>query len=198
MKNKFPLPVIDEILDELSGAQWFTSLAMTAGYHQILMEEADQYKTVFQTHHGHFEYTVMPYRVTGGPATFQQTMNYILAPLLRKGIVDFIDDILIYTATWGQHLQLLEAIFQLLKEHQIKIKLSKCSFAQRQLTYLGHIISAEGVATDPKKIATVQNWPTPLNVKDVRGFLGLAGYYRKFVKHFGIIAKPLTELLKKG
>jgi hypothetical protein len=99
IKNKYPLPVIDEILDELCGAQWFSSLDMTAGYHQILMEEADQYKTAFQTHHGNFEYTVMPYGVTCGPTTFQQTMNYILAPLLRKGVVAFIDDILVCTKT---------------------------------------------------------------------------------------------------
>jgi hypothetical protein len=198
VKNKFPLPVIDELLDELTGATWFTSLDMTAGYHQILMEEQDQYKTAFQTHHGHYEYTVMPYGVTGGPATFQQLMNHILAPLLRKGVVVFIDDILVYSATWAEHLQLLHEVFQLLLQHGIKIKLSKCSFAQKALKYLGHIISAARVATDPKKITDVQNWPPPETPKDVRGFLGLAGYYRKFVRHFGTIAKPLTELLKKG
>lgn len=104
---------------------------MTAGYHQILMEEADQYKTAFQTHHGHYEYTIMPYGVTGGLATFQQTMNYILAPLLRKGVVVFIDDILLYTTTWEQYLKILKSVFQLIQEHQIKIKLSKCSFAQQ-------------------------------------------------------------------
>jgi transposase InsO family protein len=140
----------------------------------------------------------MPYGVTGGPATFQQTMNYILAPLLRKGVVVFIDDILIYSSTWDQHLHLLHSVFQLLSKHHIKIKLSKCSFAQSELKYLGHIISARGVATDPKKVADVQNWPIPTTVKEVRSFLGLAGYYRKFVQHFGTIARPLTELLKKG
>jgi hypothetical protein len=125
-------------------------------------------------------------------------MNHILAPLLRKGVVVFIDDILVYSATWAEHLQLLEAVFHLLQQHNIKIKLSKCSFAQKQLKYLGHIISAAGVATDPKKITDVKNWPIPETPKDVRGFLGLAGYYRNFVRHFGAIAKPLTELLKKG
>lgn len=198
VKNKFPLPVIDELLDELTGATWFTSLDMTAGYHQILMEEVDQYKTAFQTHHGHYEYAVMPYGVTGGPATFQQIMNHILAPLLRKGVVVFIDDILVYSATWVEHLKLLQAVFQLLLQHNIKIKLSKCYFAQKQLKYLGHVISAAGVATYPKKITDVQNWPVPTTPKDVRGFLGLARYYRKFVRHFGTIAKPLTELLKKN
>jgi len=198
IQNKYPLPVIDEILDELTGAQWFTSLDMTAGYHQILMNEDDQFKTAFQTHNGHFEYTVMPYGVTGGPATFQQTMNYILAPLLRKGVVVFIDDILIYSNTWSDHLAILQQVFDLFTEHQIKIKLSKCSFAQQELKYLGHVISSQGVATDPKKIQDIQHWPVPTNVKEVRSFLGLAGYYRKFVQHFGTIARPLTELLKKG
>jgi len=112
--------------------------------------------------------------------------------------VVFIDDILVYSATWAEHLQLLHEVFQLLFQHGIKIKLSKCSFAQKALKYLSHIISAAGVATDPKKITDVQNWPPPETPKDVRGFLGLAGYYRKFVRHFGTIAKPLTELLKKG
>ena len=139
----------------------------------------------------------MPYGVTGGPATFQQTMNYILAPLLRKGVVVFIDDILVYASTWDSHLQILHQVFQLLQQHGIRIKLSKCSFVQQQLKYLGHIISGDGVATDPKKIQDVQQWPVPTNVKDVRGFLGFAGYYRKFVQHFGTIAKPLTELLKR-
>jgi hypothetical protein len=117
IQNKYPLPMIDEILDELTGAQWFTSLDMTAGYHQILMNEDDQFKTAFQTHNGHFEYTVMPYGVTGGPTTFQQTMNYILAPLLRKGVVVFIDDILIYNNTWSDHLAILQQVFDLFTEH---------------------------------------------------------------------------------
>jgi len=124
-------------------------------------------------------------------------MNYVWAPLLRKGVV-FIDDILVYASTWDSHLQILHQVFQLLQQHGIRIKLSKCSFVQQQLKYLGHIISGDGVATDPKKIQDVQQWPVPTNVKDVRGFLGLAGYYRKFVQHFGAIAKPLTELLKKS
>ena len=111
VKNKFPLPVIDEILDELTGAKWFTSLDMTVGYPQILMKETDQYKITFQTHHGHYEYTFMLYGVIGGPATFQQMMNYILAPLLRKGVVVFIDDILVYASTWDSHLQILQQVF---------------------------------------------------------------------------------------
>lgn len=113
-------------------------------------------------------------------------------------MVVFIDDILIYSKSLEEHIQHVKMVFYLLREHQFKVRLSKCTFAQQQLKYLGHVISAAGVATDPSKISDVQNWPTPTSVKELRSFLGLAGYYRRFVHHFGMIAKPLTELLKKG
>lgn len=198
VKNKYPLPVIDELLDELQGAMWFTSLDLSSGYHQIQMEPLDIPKTAFQTHNGHYEYRVMPYGVTGGPATFQLTMNSILAPLLRKCVVVFIDDILVYSTNWRDHLEHIRVVFNILDKHQFKVNLSKCSFAQTSLHYLGHIISQEGVATDPEKISAVKSWPTPRSVKDIRSFLGLAGYYRKFVKNFGIMSRPLTSLLKKA
>jgi hypothetical protein len=182
VKNKYPLPIIDELLDELQGAMWFTSLDLSSGYHQIQMEPLDIPKTAFQTHNGHYEYRVMPYGVTGGPATFQLTMNSILAPLLRKCVVVFIDDILVYSTNWRDHLEHIRVVFNILDKHQFKVNLSKCSFAQTSLHYLGHIISQEGVATDPEKISAVKSWPTSRSVKDIRSFLGLAGYYRKFVK----------------
>lgn len=198
VKNRFPLPVIDELLDELAGSKFFTTLDLWSGYHQIRMKPEDEHKTAFKTHHGHFEFRVLSYGLTGGPATFQGGMNIVLAPVNRKGVLVFIDDILIHSATLERHIQLMRQVFQLLNEHQLKIKLSKCSFARTNLTYLGHEISEEGVRTDGKNVAAVQKWPTPTNVKEVRGFLGLAGYYRKFVKNFGIISRPLTDLLKKN
>jgi hypothetical protein len=198
IKNKFPFPIIEELFEELLGAKWFTTLDLRFGFHQILVDKEDQYKIAFQTHFGLFEYKVMPYDLTGAPATFQAIMNHILALLLRKCVVVFIDDILIYSKSYDEHVQNVHMVFDLLREHQFKVRLSKCSFAQQQLKYIGHIISAEGVGTDPEKIKDVQDWPVPTTVKEVRGFLGLAGYYRRFVKNFGIIAKPLTELLKKG
>lgn len=198
VKNKFPLPVIEELFEELHGAKWFTTLDLKSGFHQIMVHEDDQYKTAFQTHHGHFEYKVMPYGLTGAPATFQFVMNHILAALLRKCVVVFIDDILIYSKTFEDHVKHVQLVFQLLHDHNLKVKLSKCTFAKQQLRYLGHIISPEGVSTDPSKVQDVQKWPTPMNVKDLRGFLGIAGYYRRFIKKFGMLAKPLTELLKKG
>lgn len=198
IKNKFPIPIIEELFEELRGARWFTTLDLRSGFHQILVKAEDQYRTAFQTHSGHYEYKVMPYGLTGAPATFQSIMNQILAKLLRKCVVVFIDDILIYSKSFEEHVQHVKMVFELLQEHQFKVRLSKCSFAQQQLRYLGHVISSQGVATDPSKIRDVQNWQTPSSVKELRGFLRLAGYYRRFVKNFGLLAKPLTELLKKG
>lgn len=198
VKNKYPLPVIEELFEELFEAKWFTTLDLRSGFHQIMVHEDDQYKTAFQTHHGHFEYKVMPYGLTGAPATFQFVMNHILAPLLRKCVVVFIDDILIYSKSFEEHVQHVKMVFQLLQEHHFKVRLSKCTFAQQQLHYLGHVLSAKGVFTDPSKVADVQKWARPTTVKDVRSFLGLAGYYRRFVRNFGVLAKPLTDLLKKG
>jgi hypothetical protein len=140
----------------------------------------------------------MPYGVTGGLATFQGVMNTILASLLRKCVVVFIDDILIYNKSWSEHLQHIKAVLTLLQQHQFHVKLSKCAFAKQQLCYLGHVVSNQGVATDPSKIETIQNLPQPTNIKELRSFLGMTGYYRRFVSQFGLIAKPLTNLLKKG
>lgn len=197
VKNRYPLLVIDELLDELAGAKFFTSLDLRSGYHQIRMKPEDAHKTAFKTHNSHYEFRVLSYGLTGGLATFQGGMNIVLAPLNRHDVLVFIDDILVYSATMEKHVQLLWQVFQLLDEHQLKIKLSKCSFACLSLTYLAHDISSEGVRTDGRNITAVQKWPTPTNVKEVRGFLGLAGYYRKFVKDFGIISRPLTDLTWK-
>lgn len=127
VKNKYRLPVIDELLDELQGPKWFTSWDLSSGYHQIPMDHVDILKTTFQTHNNHYEYWVMPYGVTGGPATFQLTMNSILAPFLRKCVVIFIDDILIFSSSWLDHLKHLKAIFSVLDQHQFKVKMFLCS-----------------------------------------------------------------------
>lgn len=198
IKNRYPLPIIEELLDELSGSVWFTTLDLCSGFHQIRMKPGEEFKTAFKTHHGHYEFKVMPNGVTGGPSTFQGTMNIVLSPLLRKGVLVFIDDILVHSSTLEQHCELLRQVFQLLAKHQFYLKMSKCKFAQPRLTYLGHVISAAGVSTDDKNIAAVKDWPTPTNAREVRWFLGLAGYYRRFVRNFGIISRSLTNLLKKG
>lgn len=197
VKNKYPLPVNNELLDELHGAVWFTSLDLSSGYHHIKMDSLDVPKNTFETHQGHYEFRVMPYGVTGGPATFQLTMNSVLEPFLHKCVVIFIDGILVYSKTWTDHIKHLRAIFTTLDHHQFKVKLSKCSSVQTKLKYLGHVVSKEGVATDPDKVAAIKSWPTPKSGKDIKSFLGLAGYYRKFVQNFGVTSRPLTTLLKK-
>jgi hypothetical protein len=139
----------------------------------------------------------MPFGLSNAPATFQCTMNFILVAFLRKLLIVFMDDILVYSKSLQEHALHLKEVFTVLRYYQFYVKLSKCAFAQQELEYLGHIISNEGVATDPKKTQAMLDWPAPANVTELRGLLGLTGYYRKFVHHYGSMAKPLISLLKK-
>lgn len=161
------------------------------------MKEGNEYKTAFQTHFDQFEFKVMSFRLTGAPGTFQDAMNTTLAPYLQQFVLVFFDDILIYSATLGEHLQHIRLVFQLLAKDQWTLKLSKCSFAQTNISYLGHTISAAGVGTDPSKISAIAQWPSLPSVKELRSILGLARYYRHFISHFGLLSKPLTNLLRK-
>jgi transposase InsO family protein len=198
LKSKFPIPIFEQLMDELAQAKWFSTLDLASGYHQIRLKAGEEYKTAFSTHHGHFEFKVVAFGLSGAPGTFQGAMNTTLAPLLRRCVLVFFDDILVYSASFEEHLQHLRAVFQLLQQDKWQVKLSKCSFAKQSISYLGHVISAAGVATDPSKVEAVLLWPTPTNVKELRSFLGLSGYYRRFVQHYAVIARPLTNLLKKG
>lgn len=192
MKNRFHKPLIEEILDELAGTQYFTKLDMRSGYHQVKMKEEDEFKTAFKTNQGHYQFKVMPFGLTNAPATFQCLMIEVLAPFLRKFVMVFLDDILMYNPTLSAHLQHLTFVLD-----KLYVKHSKCSFAQTSLDYLGHIISVEGVSIDPGKTEAMLNWSVSVTVSELRGFFRLSGYYRKFVRHHGLITKPLTQLLKK-
>jgi len=159
------------------------------------MAKDDMAKTVFHTHQGLFEFLVMPFGLTNAPSTFQALMNLVLQPFLRRFVLVFFDVILIYSLSSVEHLRHVRLILRTLQEHSLYLKKSKCSFGSQSVAYLGHVISSDGVAMDAEKVNTIVSWPVPTTVRAVRGFLGLAGYYRRFIRNYGDITAPLTKLL---
>lgn len=172
IKDKYPIPLLEDLLDELGGAKYFSKLDLRAGFHQLRMTPEDIYKTAFKTHSGHYEYLVMPFGLTNAPCTFQGLMNHIFWEVARTSVLVFFDDILVYSNSWEEHLSHLEEVFTILRAQQLYLKSSKCTFGATIIEYLGHFISAEGVSTDPKKIQAITDWPTPLTQKQLRRLFG--------------------------
>jgi len=197
IKNKYSLPRIDDLLNQFKGARVFSKIDLRSGYHQILVRSEDVQKTTFRSRYGHYEYVVMPFRVTNTPVVFMDYINRIFRPWLDKFVVVFIDDILIYSRTREEHADHLRVVLKILREHQLYGKLSKCEFLLEEVQFLGHVISPKGIAVDPAKIEIVLNWERPKTVTEVRSFLGLAGYYRRFVEGFSKKVNPLTQLTRK-
>ncbi|WVZ80632.1 LOW QUALITY PROTEIN: hypothetical protein U9M48_028091 [Paspalum notatum var. saurae] len=198
IKNKYPLPRIDDLFDQLQGACVFSKIDLRSGYHQMKIRPSDIPKTAFITRFGLYEYTVLSFGLTNAPAYFMNLMNKVFMEYLDKFVVVFIDDILIYSKTEEEHEEHLRLVLQKLRDHKLYAKLSKCEFWLDQVPFLGHIVSKGGIMVDPSKISSVMDWKVPEVVKEVRGFLGLAGYYRRFIESFSGIAKPMTSLLEKG
>ncbi|KAK9167057.1 hypothetical protein Scep_002248 [Stephania cephalantha] len=198
VKNKYPLPRIDDLFDQLRGAQFFSKIDLRSGYHQLRIREDDRYITSFSMRYGHYQFTVMPFGLTNAHAMFMDLMHRVMRPYLDRFVIVFIDDILVYSKTREDHKQHLRETLQTLREHRLYAKFSKCEFWLSEVKFLGHVVGAAGIAVDPAKIQAILDWPCATSNRDSRSFLGLAGYYRRFVKDFSKIASPMTKLTQKG
>ncbi|XP_073226982.1 uncharacterized protein [Cicer arietinum] len=197
VKNKYPSPRIDELFDQLQGAQCFPKIDLRSGYHQLKIKRDDITKTAFRTRYGHYEFLVMSFGLTNVPAAFMGLMNRVFKPFLDQFVIVFIDDILVYSKSKEEHERHLMLVLQTLRDKQLYVKFLKCQFWLDSLAFLGHVVSKNGISVDPSKVEAVQSWPRPTTVKEIRSFLGLAGYYRRFVKDFSKVASSLTRLTPK-
>jgi hypothetical protein len=196
IKNAYPLPRIEELFDRLQGAKYFSKIDLRSGYHQIRIDPQDVPKTAFRTRYGHFEFLVLPFGLTNAPGTFMHLMHQTFREFLDDFVLVFLDDILIFSRTLEEHEQHVAQVLKKLREHKLYAKESKCEFFQTEVEFLGHRVGRDGVRMMEDKVKAILDWPTPRKVVDVRAFLGLAGYYRKFIRDFSRIAIPLSQLTK--
>ena len=201
VKNAYPLPRIDELLDKIQGSKYFSSLDLLSGYHQLTLQPTDVPKTAFKTHIGLWEYKVLCFGLSNAPSVFQSIMNKVFSKypnVLNKIVLVYMDDILILSKTFEEHLSHLQQVFKILQQEKFSVKLKKCQFFKSELKFLGHIISSDGISPDPDKISAVQAWPLPRTQTELRGFLGLTNYFRRFIEGYASIAAPLINLTKKS
>ncbi|KAD2805415.1 hypothetical protein E3N88_38792 [Mikania micrantha] len=197
IKNRYPLPRIDDLFDQLQGSSYYSKIDLRSGYHHLRIQEEDIPKIAFRTRYGHYEFLVMPFGLTNAPAVFMDLMNRVCKPYLDKFIIVFLDDILIYSKTQEEHKEHLQLALELLRKEKLYAKLSKCDFWIREVQFLGHVVNEQGIHVDKSKIEAIKNWEAPKTPTEVRQFLGLAGYYRRFIEGFSKIAQPLTALTHK-
>ncbi|GJS72710.1 putative reverse transcriptase domain-containing protein [Tanacetum coccineum] len=198
VKNRYPLPRIDDLFDQLQGSRVYSKIDLRSGYHQLRVREEDISKTAFRTRYGHYEFQVMPFGLTNAPAVFMDLMNRVCKPYLDRFVIVFIDDILIYSKSRKEHEGHLKLILNLLKKEELYAKFSKCEFWLSKVQFLGHVIDSEGIHVDPAKIEAIKDWASPKTPTGIRQFLGLAGYYRRFIEGFSKIARPMTKLTQKS
>ncbi|GKE98607.1 putative reverse transcriptase domain-containing protein [Tanacetum coccineum] len=197
VKNRYPLPRIDDLFDQLQGSSIYSKIDLRSGYHQLKVREEDISKTAFRTRYGHYEFQVMLFGLTNAPAVFMDLMNRVCKPYLDKFVIVFIDDILIYSKNKQEHEEHLKIILELLKKEELHAKFSKSEFWIPKVQFLVHVIDNKGIHVDPSNIESVKNWASPKTLTEIRQFLGLAGYYRRFIEGFSKIAKPMTKLTQK-
>ncbi|GKC54071.1 putative reverse transcriptase domain-containing protein, partial [Tanacetum coccineum] len=197
IKNRYPLPRIDDLFDQLQGSSVYSKIDLRSGYHQLRVREEDIPKTAFRTRYGHYEFQVMPFGLTNAPAVFMDLMNRVCKTYLDKFVIVFIDDILIYSKNKQEHEEHLKIILELLKNEELYAKFSKCEFWIPKVQFLGHVIDSEGIHVDPAKIESIKDWTSPKSPTEICQFLGLVGYYRRFIEGFSKIAKPMTKLTQK-
>ena len=196
-KDTYPLPRIDETLEILGKAKFASTLDLFSGYWQIPLAPEDKEKTAFVCHEGLFQFNVMPFGLTNAPATFQRAMELVLSGLQHEACLVYIDDVIVFGETFEQHQSNLKKVFERLRKANLKLKGKKCSFLQKEVPYLGHIISCGNIKPDPAKIDKVKNFPEPTNVTEIKSFLGLTSYYRKFIRNFAEIVHPINHLTRK-
>ncbi|GKA22126.1 putative reverse transcriptase domain-containing protein [Tanacetum coccineum] len=198
VKNRYPLPRIDDLFDHLQGSSVYSKIDLRSSYHQLRVREEDIPKTAFRTRYGHYEFQVMPFGLTNAPAVFMDLMNRVCKPYLDKFVIVFIDDILIYSKSKQEHEEHLRIILELLKKEELYAKFSKCEFWIPKVQFLGHVIDSEGIHVDPAKIESIKDWTSPKSPTEIRQFLGLAGYYRRFIEGFSKNRQTYDQATKES